>query len=171
MRPYMSEQYPVAESVGLQNLITRFVKPFLLVTMLSMPLSVLVEQAYADGKGTVAEAVVQQESQGKDNEKRDNKKNEETSNKVERMVWPFTRWIEKKVQDTPLVHIPKNGSKSPTKPKAGVIDLRTAIQRATTVYPGTVLNAEKKTQNGDVTYQIRIISDKGVVKTIPVDGN
>lgn len=155
---------------------TRFVKPLLLATMLSLPLSVLVGQAYADGKAPVvttaseADSAQEESANGDKKEKRKNKNNDDTSNKVERMVWPFTRWIEKKVQDTPLVHVPKNGSKSSSKPKAGVIDLRTAIQRATSVYPGTVLNAEKKTRDGDVTYQIRIISDKGVVKTIPVDG-
>jgi len=100
---------------------------------------------------------------------KDEQENSDTTNKVERIVWPFTRWIEKKVQGSPLIRTPK--VPPITEKTSKTLDLRGAIKQATTRYPGTVLNADKRTEEGAVTYQIRIISEKGVVKTIAVNGS
>jgi len=75
------------------------------------------------------------------------------------------------VRKTPLIRSPDTGqAKDPTDAVSGQLDLRTAIKRATRIYPGTVLNAEKVTDNGVISYNIRIISGQGVVRTIAVNG-
>jgi len=46
--------------------------------------------------------------------------------------------------------------------------LREAIQHATQRYPGTVLSANKVLSEETLSYQIKIISAQGVVKTIKI---
>lgn len=82
--------------------------------------------------------------------------------KVEQLVWPFTRWVEEKVQSSPLIRSPKE---TKTKP----LQLRGAIQQAVNRYPGTVLSAERQTADSADKFRIKIISKQGIVKTIWVN--
>ncbi|WP_169917395.1 PepSY domain-containing protein [Oceanospirillum multiglobuliferum] len=104
-----------------------------------------------------------------DTEQQYNSDNDDVTNKVERITWPFTRWVEERVQRSPMIRTPKGSlSKDGT---SRTLDLRSAIKQASILYPGTVLNAEKQTRNGVATYLVRIISEEGVVKTITVNAS
>lgn len=86
-----------------------------------------------------------------------------TSQKAEHFVAPFTRWAEDSIQNSELLQ--------PSKPKAHTpkgpgISLRQAINMARSQHQGTVLSA--KYQAAENHYLIKIISSKGVVKTLVI---
>lgn len=84
---------------------------------------------------------------------------------IERFVQPFTRWAEDQIHDTGLIRSPQVQENSPPQQKE-TLTLREAIQHATQRYPGTVLSANKVKSEETLSYQIKIISTQGVVKTI-----
>jgi len=92
---------------------------------------------------------------------------ETTPSSIERFVQPFTRWAEDQIHDTGLIRSPQVAEDKPSL-RYGVMTLREAIQHATQRYPGTVLSANKVLSEETLSYQIKIISAQGVVKTIKI---
>ena len=89
------------------------------------------------------------------------------SSSIERFVQPFTRWAEDQIHDAGLIRSPSVQEKNIFEPK-GSLTLREAIQHATSRYPGTVLSANKVIFEENLSYQVKIISAQGVVKTIKI---
>jgi len=90
-----------------------------------------------------------------------------TPSRIELFVQPFTRWAEDQIHDTGLIWSPQVTEEKPPK-KHVTVTLREAIQLATQQYPGTVLSANKVPDEETLSYQIKIISAQGLVKTIRI---
>ena len=91
------------------------------------------------------------------------KKVEPVTTPIERFVNPLTRWLEEQIHQKRSVKEPRNT------PAATSLTLRTAINMAQQTHPGKVLSAEKVKSEELLSYRIKIISDKGIVKTILID--
>lgn len=92
--------------------------------------------------------------------------------KVERFVMPFTKWVEGKLHNSPVINPTKDtAQRSNRSDNAG--QMRRAIRRALKAYPGTVLSVDKSNQGSVWIYKVKIISKTGVVKivTIQMDEN
>lgn len=96
-----------------------------------------------------------------------NDKKKPKTEEVERFVMPFTKWIEGKLHSSPVVNPTKKQISRKSK-KSNQTGLRDAIKKALKIYPGTVLSADKSTQNGTREYRIKIISKSGIVKIVTV---
>ncbi|WP_103654310.1 PepSY domain-containing protein [Agarilytica rhodophyticola] len=88
---------------------------------------------------------------------------------VERIVMPFTQWVEKRIQNTSIVKPSVFPNKNKRQQHKG-ISLRQAIELARREYKGTVLGAERIEEKDNLTYRIKIISKDGVIKVIEVNG-
>lgn len=91
------------------------------------------------------------------------------TSKVERVVMPFTEWVEKRIQNTSIVKPSVIPNKNKHKRLPG-ISLREAIERARTEHKGTVLGAERIEKENDLIYRIKIISQDGVIKIVEING-
>ena len=89
------------------------------------------------------------------------------SSSIERFVQPFTRWAEDQIHDAGLIRSPQVQENTTLK-QQGALTLREAIKHATRQYPGTVLSANKVKSGETLSFQIKIISAQGVVKTIKI---
>jgi len=90
-----------------------------------------------------------------------------TPSSIEQFVQPFTRWAEDQIHNTGLIRAPQVTEDEPPL-KHESMTLRAAIQHATQRYPGTVLSAKKVLSEEALSYQIKIISKQGRVKTIKI---
>ena len=95
-----------------------------------------------------------------------------TTSSVERAVTPLTRWVEDIFQNTSIMkpsafnrELTNRGLPEELKP---AVSLRQAIKSALKINSGTVLSANKISQEGGVTYKIKILSKDGVVNIISV---
>lgn len=118
-------------------------------------------------KQTVDIVVIDSDSNDKNKDVKKPKKSE-----VERFVMPFTKWVEGKLHKSPVVNptkeqIKKNNDNK-VRPQVG---LRAAIKQALSIYPGTVLSADKSVEGDVLRYKIKIISAEGVVKIVTVSSN
>lgn len=96
-------------------------------------------------------------------------KNKSQDNDMERFVMPFTKWVEGKLHNSPVVNPTKEQiTQNKGASLAPQVGLRGAIKQALAVYPGTVLSADKSNDAGTLRYKIKIISADGVVKIITV---
>jgi len=88
-------------------------------------------------------------------------------NSVERLITPITQWVEGKIQTISVV---KPSVYSREKNSLNVeITLREAIKLARKQFQGTILGADKVETDSDLSYQIKILSSKGIVKTITIN--
>jgi len=90
-------------------------------------------------------------------------------NSVERLITPITQWVEGKIQTISVV---KPSVYSREKRLFNVqMTLREAIKLARKEYQGTILGADKIETDSHLSYQIKILSNQGIVKTITIDGS
>lgn len=91
-----------------------------------------------------------------------------TTTRIERVVMPFTQWVEEKIQDSSIVN-PTSAQQAEKKQSSGSNHLRTAIEKARAKHPGTVLSADRVDKNGQTSYLIKILSAEGIVKVVNID--
>lgn len=95
-------------------------------------------------------------------------RSEATIGTVGRYIAPVTDWIEEKVQNSTLIRSKADERKASIK-KVDGISLREAIRLASEQREGTVLTARRVEEDGEVHFQVAILSDQGVVKSIRIE--
>ena len=86
---------------------------------------------------------------------------------VERLFTPLTHWVEEKIQQLPVVK-PTAYTRQRKQDTSG-ITLREAIKLARKQYQGTVLSAAEVEGDKKQSFEIKILSAEGIVKTVSVD--
>lgn len=94
---------------------------------------------------------------------------EPQTSKVERIVMPFTNWVEEKIHKSTLVN-PAAHQQQQNQPSPQTISLRQAIAKALAIHSGTVLSADRIETAGELQYRIKILSPGGVLREITVSG-
>lgn len=101
---------------------------------------------------------------------KENARSEATIGTVGRYIAPVTDWIEEKVQNSTLIRSKADERKASIK-KIDGLSLREAIRQASEQREGTVLTARRVEEDGKVHFQVAILSDQGVVKSIRIEAN
>lgn len=96
---------------------------------------------------------------------------EPKTSQIERSIMPVTQWLENKIQNNsviqPSIYIddkPKDTNTSP-------FTLRQAIEIAKEQQAGTVLSAKKITDDVQTSFEVKILSETGIIKIITVNNN
>lgn len=95
------------------------------------------------------------------------KKSAPKQEKVERFVMPFTKWVEGKLHNSPVINPTKDKAQRSAR-KSNSNQMRQAIKKALKAYPGTVLSVDKSQRGALWVYKVKIISKSGVVKIVTI---
>ena len=87
---------------------------------------------------------------------------------VERATRPVATWVEERLQNSSLLQ-PSALSRERTEPQVGELSLREAILLAREEFSGSVLSADRISDEEGSRFSIRILSETGVLRTIDIE--
>lgn len=87
---------------------------------------------------------------------------------IERSVMPATQWLEKKLQNRPLIQPSIYLDDDKNEDNATQLTLREAIEKAKQQQPGTILSAKKIINEQSRLFEIKILSGSGIIKIIEI---
>ena len=88
---------------------------------------------------------------------------------IERSVMPATQWLERKIQNRSVIQPSIYIGNDKNDDNTTQITLREAIEEAKKEQVGTVLSAKRITNGQKHLYEIKILSESGIIKIIEIE--